>query len=545
MNDERSERFSQLRNEALGASAHAHERMEQEVAIFHNTGAYRERELLGGQYSPITEQSLNPEIQKGINRLIPAFVEQAARIDILSDKSRDDNQEDNENIHDLKDWTMMMEEVDGEGERINTACTHNLAYGHAVSKVIYDPDYQAVRMLSIDPCTFSVDPAATQTNLYNADYLVHSNYHIERYIKRHYPEYNIPKRRRWTFNNHIDLIGGEQIFRVDEIWMRKWLAKYLGVDCSETDREIFKVALIDDEFVHARPSPYNYPDFPFATWRNFPHLRANGQGTAFWGHGYGTLAWGQQKFIDEITSDLILAMRNMGIGGYISEKGAINMNKALQGKGVNIEVDFDKTQGNTLDEVIKPFAPPVIGQVLYDLFEYSLQSIRDMMPSLNPVFTGESPHAGASGRAVNTLQWAAFNQISANIRAMNEFRMERKRIQIAHVQQFARRPLSPHLWRRGIDFPDIFRDEARRVGYHLKMPDETSLPNTPIGKLQVVQILAGLGLAMPVDKLIEFAGFDTGYGWSEDTFQQIVAPPPAGGAPTNENVAAGIEPGPL
>ena len=544
MADDKSSRFTELRDEAFGASGSAHNRMTQELAIYHNVGAYRDGEMLGGQYRPITEQSLNPEIQKGINRLIPAFVEQAARISILPDKSRE-VAEDSENIDDLKNWTMMMEEVDGEGERLQTGVTHNLVYGHAVSKVIYDPDYQCVRMISIDPCSFAVDGAATQTNLHNADFVVHSNFHNERYVRRRYPKYEIPEVRQYDFSEKSQ-IGNDRFFRIDEFWIRRWLAEYLGINVKSTKKQIFKVLLIDDEFYHARPSPYWYPDFPFATWRNFPHMRADGQGQAFWGHGYGALAWSQQKFVDEVYSNLILAMRNMGVGGYISKKGAINMSEAIQGYGVNIEVDFNKASVNSIDEAIKPFAPPVISQVLYSLFEHSIRAIADMMPSLNPVFTGEAPFAGASGRAVNTLQWAAFNQISANIRAMNEYRMARKRIQISHTQQFARRPLSPHLWRRGVDFPEIFREEARHVGYHLKMPDETSLPNTPTGKLQVIQILASLGLQMPIDKLIEFAGFDTGYGWSEDTFQQPAVPGALpGAAPVNENVAAGTEAGPI
>ena len=71
MADDKSSRFTELRDEAFGASGSAHNRMTQELAIYHNVGAYRDGEMLGGQYRPITEQSLNPEIQKGINRLIP------------------------------------------------------------------------------------------------------------------------------------------------------------------------------------------------------------------------------------------------------------------------------------------------------------------------------------------------------------------------------------------------------------------------------------------------------------------------------------------
>ena len=69
------------------------------------------------------------------------------------------------------------------------------------------------------------------------------------------------------------------------------------------------------------------------------------------------------------------------------------------------------------------------------------------------------------------------------------------------------------------------------------MPDLTALPNTPAGKLQMLQVLASLGL-QPKDPL-EILGLTKGYGWTSDDFQGTV--PPLVGEPLDEEVASGQE----
>ena len=103
--------------------------------------------------------------------------------------------------------------------------------------------------------------------------------------------------------------------------------------------------------------------------------------------------------------------------------------------------------------------------------------------------------------------------------------------------------MASNLWRRGVDFPEPFREEVRHVGYRMKMPDATSLPNTPAGKLEVAQIMASLGAQLPIDELIKFIGFDSGYGWDEDTFVQAAQPPEGGGNPLNQDVTSGMDVG--
>ena len=120
---------------------------------------------------------------------------------------------------------------------------------------------------------------------------------------------------------------------------------------------------------------------------------------------------------------------------------------------------------------------------------------------------------------------------------MNEFRLRRLRVKIAVLQQFARRPMKPHLWRGGLDMQDPFPEEARHIGFRLGMPDLTALPNTPAGKLQMLQVLASLGL-QPKDPL-DILGLTKGYGWTSEDFDTII--PPLEGGQLNEEVASGQE----
>ena len=540
LNKKSAEKFLNLMDEAQDAAREHHSRMRHELAIYNNRNAYvnESTERIVKATAPITHESQNPEIQKGILRLVPGFTEQATRIELLPDSSRH-SVEDAENVEDLKQWTQMFQEVDREGERLEDAVYHNLIFGHAISKAVYDPRYRVVRMIPISPLAFSVDPDATSTDLSNAGFLVHETTQNERYVRHHYPEYKIPKNSgQWSVVSDQE---GQKQFRIRELWMRRWIAEMHGIPVKDTgDTEIFYAAAIDNDVVRVRTTPYYYPDFPFATWRNFPVIKHGvKQSRSFWGHGYGALCWSQQKFLDEIYSNLVMLLRRLSIGRMISKRGALDMEQVFTGYGVNIEVEEEYD----LDKDIKPFPTEAVPPILYDLLQHSIQGIADMMPSLNPVFAGQSPSTNASGRLANTLQWAAFNQISNNVREMNEFRLHRMRLLISLTQQFARRPLGAHIWRRGIDFPDSFREEARYIGYRMKMPDATSLPNTPAGKLEIAQIMAALGAQMSISELIKFVGFDTGYGWDDDTFVGPVQPTGSGGNPLNQNVTSGMDAG--
>ena len=84
---------------------------------------------------------------------------------------------------------------------------------------------------------------------------------------------------------------------------------------------------------------------------------------------------------------------------------------------------------------------------------------------------------------------------------------------------------------------DPFPEEARHVGYRLSMPDLTALPNTPAGKLQMLQVLGSLGL-QPKDPL-DILGLTKGYGWTSEDFTMVV--PPFAGGQVDEEVLSGQE----
>ena len=102
-----------------------------------------------------------------------------------------------------------------------------------------------------------------------------------------------------------------------------------------------------------------------------------------------------------------------------------------------------------------------------------------------------------------------------------------------------------HLWRGGLDIADPFPEDARFVGYHTSIPDATALPNTPVGRLQMLQVLAGLGFFVRPDRALGMVGLDQGYGWKNDDFitamgQAAMGMGP-GGQQMNSEVATGQE----
>ena len=118
---------------------------------------------------------------------------------------------------------------------------------------------------------------------------------------------------------------------------------------------------------------------------------------------------------------------------------------------------------------------------------------------------------------------------------MNEFRLRRAKMKSTMLQQYARRPARPHLWRGGIDLPQAFPEDARHIGYNVTMPDTSNLPNTPAGRLQLVQLLASLGMIMAPEKMIEFVGLDKGFGLKADDF--MMGQLPMGGGVGGANAA--------
>ena len=518
----------QLRDEAFQESERAHARLRHELAVFRNNG-YAEGSRVGPSFAMVDE-SLMPQIQVGCHRLVPAFREQISKINVEPDS-------DNPTVQDIlhtegiANWNEMYEEVDDEGGRMRAHIYWNLVAGNALSKVRWDPKMKLVRAESINPTTFAPDPMCSQSNFSDAGYVCQVNYHRRSYMRKYYSDWT-PPMIAWNEDTKYSKHRPDSRHRVDEMWLTRDVADDAGVDISGTKREIILVKLIDDRVYKAQGSPYWYPGFPYAHWRNFLDLLDEGKSHGFWGYGYGTLAWPQQKMLDEFLSNFILILRNLGIGRFIAKDGAIDEDQVSPLHGAILRLN----EGFNIED-LKHLPPEIIPPALIEFIQFITGIMTDMMPSLSEVFSGEAPYSGASGRAVASLQFANFNQLSDNIREMNEFRLRRQRIKIALLQQFARRPLRPHLWRGGLDMQDPFPEEARHIGYKLSMPDLTSLPNTPAGKLQVLQTLLSMGM-VPKDPL-SLLGVNKGYGWTQDDFYMMPITPP--GMQPDASVATGQE----
>lgn len=511
----------QIRDEAFQESQKAHARLQHELAVFRNEG-YEAGTRAGAAFA-LVDQSLMPQIQIGCIRLIPAFREQIAKIHMESDQDMPTIQ-DQLFVEGISNWNEMYEEVDDEGGRMRSHIYWNLVCGNTISKIKWDPRMKLVRAENINPTSFAPDPACTQSNFSDAGYVCQRNYHNRRHMKQYYPD--------WTPNHAETRNRHDSNHRVDEMWLTREVAEDCGVNVNGTTRDIILVKLIDDRLYKAQGSPYWYPGFPFAHWRNFLDLMDECKPHGFWGYGYGTLAWPQQKMLDEYLANFGLILRNLGVGKFIAKDGAVDEDQMSPLYGAIMRLNEGFEIGD-----IQHLPPETIPPALAEFITFISGIMTDMMPSLSEVFSGEAPYSGASGRAVASLQFANFNQLSDNIREMNEFRLRRQRIKIAVLQQFARRPLKPHLWRGGLDMQDPFPEDARHIGFRLSMPDLTSLPNTPVGKLQMLQVLAQLGL-QPKNPL-ELLGITKGYGWTTEDF--TFTNPLLMGGQLNENIATGQE----
>ncbi len=514
-------KLTELRDDAFSASEEAHNRMRRELAIYANE-VYASGNIRIGNLRPLVAASLDPKIKKGIHRLLPAFLEQMPRIEVKPDK-RASLDEDIMLVQDLQNWMDMMDEVDHEGDRLRTLVTHNLVCGNAISKVRYDFKRQVVTGEAIDPLTFAPDPKCANADFSDASYVVHRNWHLGRDIKR-----------RYKLPTHRDSDWERASYCVDEMWLDKEQADDCGINIKKCRTPLVLATLVNDEISRVQESPYWWPSYPFVLWRNFLNLLGDGKAHDFWGYGYGTFMWPQQKLYDELLANLILINRNTSVGRFLTTYGTLDRERILAEHGIVIELEEGKEMSD-----IQHLPPEDIPVALFQFVQMLAEVMDGMMPSLSPVFIGESPSSNASGRLANTLQQAAINQVSDNVTSMNESRLIRARIKLTLIQQFADRPLAPHFWRGGLDLPESFPEDARKIGYQLVMPDSTSIPNTLAGRLQVVQFLQASGYQLSPERFIEFLGLDRGFGLQVDDL--LTPGVPQGMPPLDEEVLAGQE----
>lgn len=527
-----------LRDLLLNSNKGAHDRIRRELAIYRNE-AYTGVERIGGVKSMV-KASIDPKVRKGVNRLIPGFVQNASRIEVQPDRSSR-TEMDIQYCQDIQNWLDMNDDATDEGEELHVAVMHNLGLGNHISKIGWDKRRSVVVAEAVHPLNFYVHASCKKSNFSDAEAVMQREVLTGADLRRNYARINL---RDFTNNEREDL--DTQLFTVDEIWLRPWIADEYGITVDDDESAVIIAVVVNDKIHRARLSHYWWPDFPFAHWRNFLDVDdMTGKAYNFWGHGYGEQLWSNQKLLDEMLANLVLISRNQSVGRFLSVKGAIDMEQILPIHGLNIEIDPDIMKGAArIADVIQHLPPDQVPAVLAEMLALVSNAIDEELPSMNPVYTGEQPQNQTSGRTVNALQFAAFSQLADNITRMNEFRLRRARIKITMLQQYARRPLKPHLWRGGIDLPDLFEEDARYVGYHLTLPDTSQMPNTPAGRMQVVIMLANMGLVMPPEKIIEFVGLDRGFGLKASDFVPVPMPmnnQTANAAQGDQGAVSGLE----
>ena len=524
-----------LRNELLDCNKVSHERIRRELRIYRNED-YTGVERIGG-VKAMTKSSIDPKVRKGVNRLIPGFQQNASRIEVQPDKSSR-TEMDIQYIEDIQNWLDMNDDATDEAEELHVAVQHNLALGNHICKIGWDHRRQTIAAEAIHPLNFFVHSAAKKSNFSDADVVMHREMQSGAYLSRNDEKLSL---KDFSSNRKEDI--EKEIYTVDEIWMRPWIAKEYGISVDDDEDAVVVAVVINSKIHRARLSHYWWPDFPFAHWRNFLDVDdVNGKAYNFWGHGYGHQLWENQKLLDEMLANLVLISRNQSVGRFLSIMGSLDMEQVLPIHGLNIEIDPDMLKGNQkIGDIVQHLPPDQVPAFLGEMLGIVSGAIDDELPSMNPVYTGEQPAGNPSGRAVNSLQFAAFSQLSDNITRMNEFRMRRARIKVTMLQQYARRPLKAHQWRGGIDLPDRFEEDARHVGYHLTLPDTSQMPNTPAGRMQVVMMLANMGLMMAPERILEFVGLDRGFGLKASDFMQVPIQMPGAsgdGASGNQSQAA-------
>ena len=524
----------ELRDTAYESAAPAHERMRNEISLYRNEDYTGESWIK--RFKRSVTRSISPQINTAINRLIPIFTEQMAHVNVEPIRS-DASELARLATDELQDHLDSLEALDSEAEELRTLILHNQAMGNALSKIVYDSETEMVRAVAINPLRFAPSPYITRSDFRGGGYVVHSTYHNYMTVQKKYPGASIPNKKY----NDKELMGGN--IRVDEIYMTGEIARTIEVPQSKESTMVIAV-IVDDEPYRASHDDFWYPDFPFSHWRNFLDVSSSGKPTDFWGYGYATLLEPQQKVLDEFLASYMWITRNLATGRLLAREGVLDQEQLSNSSGDIINVR-NLQRGESIGSAVQFLQNPEAPVSLLNMIQLVGGYINQQVPSLSPVFAGESPGSSTSGRAISSLQTAVFNQLADNIRDMNAFRERRARIRLNFVQQFTKRSMKPNQWRRGYDLPEL-SEEARYQPFMVSTPDTSALPQTPLGKLQVIGMLMGMGLQIKPERLMEMVGLKSSYGLSESDLIQAITPPKGlslsdSKSPIDEASLAGLE----
>ena len=508
-----------LRDEGFDAARKVHSRIKHDIGLYRNQ-PYSGEDWISG-FERIVQKPLDPKIPVTIQRLIPAFTEGIPKIEV-----RPKRDVDYYDVKILERFLEINEDQDQEALRIETMVYHNQIMGTAIRYVWWDPSHHVVRTKAVHPLSFALDPACTQPNFQDADYLVWRQAHSTSYIERKYPKFQFRNRKP-------PMDGLNESINVDLIYMRPERAEQVGVKVTE-NTDLVLATVIEDEVYQAIGNPTVWPDYPFSAWRNFLDIDTTGRPQSFWGTGYSSLIEPLQKVYDDMLANFLFIVRNIKTGRTMAEFGVIDPDSYLNQHGGLIELEEHKRldQARELPNAEAPIS-------LQNAIGLIQELITNFAPSLSPIFVGESPGANTSGRALSTLQSAAFNQLSDNMRAFNEERKRTARIRLNLIQEHAGYGKSnPQL---GSGIGGVLEESTRHVGFDITLPDPSGLPQTVAGKVQVLAMLSQMGYMVAPELLVDLIGLDTGYGLTPDklvSMAQQAAPPggPAGGTQAAQGV---------
>ena len=509
----------QMRDDAFSAAKQAHARIEHDLSLYRNEN-YTGSDWIRG-FERIVQKPLDPKIPVSVQRLIPAFTEGLPKLEV-----RPKTAVDYIDVKILERYLEVNEEQDQEALQIQTMVYGNQIFGTAIRYVWYDAAKGIVRAHAINPLSFAPDPAGTLSDFSDSEYVCWRQTHRPSYIERRYPKFDI--------KNHMSSLDRTGSINVDIVYLRPSAAMDVKIKVPD-GIDMVKATIIEDEIYEVVGNPTVWPDFPFSSWKNFLDIDASGRAHAFWGTGYASLIEPLQKVYDDLLANFLFIVRNIKTGRTMSEFGAIDPSKHLNQHGGLLELN----QGKRLDQVRElpnPEAPVSLGNAIAAVQEILTQ----FAPSLSPIFVGESPGANTSGRALSTLQSAAFNQLSDNMRAFSEERKRTARIRMNLIQGHC--GYGDHNPRLGSGIGGLLDNSTRHVGFDVTLPDPSGLPQTIAGKIQVLSMLNGMGYQLSPEMVVEMLGLDLGYGLTpEKLISMAEQVSPGGGVPQAGAAAAGVE----
>lgn len=484
---------------AIETASPFHKSIVAEQSVYYG-GGYKANEMIGSLHMH-TRESLNKKVFETVRAA-------QTHLDLGNPSTfyEADDDADGQWVDEIQDWLEMYEAADDEGEKNDTDTLHRLVGGASASKVGWNVGEDRLSDYSYSPLNFSPDPLATMVDLSDAGYVVETTtqlwYTLKTKLGRKFTaRFKKPETRFKSYEVH-------------EMWMRSHVCHELGLKGDFMVRATY----VDRQLVDVAPSPFWFPGFPHVCGRGFKVFDATGMACRFWGFGYGSFLATQQKMLDETLAQVLLILQNQGLGQFLVLKGAVDWKKARREPGLRLEVDPEMLGGNqSIRDIITQIPPSDVPASVFQLLSYIEGAMTGNTNIDSNVLAGSAPR-GSSGRAIGLVQSAAAAQISDHERAAVGVKKRKARRKLSCIQQFARRPVKPNQWRHTSDLRD-FPKQARHIGLKTRIQDNSGLPHTPGGKIQMLLPLLEGGIIGP-ETFFDITELDRIYGIDRDTNQQ-------------------------